>query len=193
MLRLGEQLPRKYSEGPSTSSLWIYRKSVQRFPRYLMHNQKIKTSQTVLKTEPYSRAVIIHWTRFVQPRLNYRSCCRRIQIEIRLERQPHKVYWTELNCWNARIGARAPVAHSYRRQWHSTSSKEQVPGSHSIRQQPSGWRSTALGRVPSVKVIPGWPSGRSWLRDNGRRRAVLRCAAGFWLPTFCELCDRFMA
>jgi len=28
------------SEGPNTSSLWIWRKSVQRFPRYLRHKQK---------------------------------------------------------------------------------------------------------------------------------------------------------
>jgi len=28
------------SEGPNTSSVWIWCKSVQRFPRYLIHKQK---------------------------------------------------------------------------------------------------------------------------------------------------------
>jgi len=41
------------SEGPNTSNLWISRKSVQRFPRYVMHKQKTnkqtKKSQTALK------------------------------------------------------------------------------------------------------------------------------------------------
>ena len=47
------------SEGPNTSSLWIWRKSVQRFQRYLMiKHKKMKKSQTALKTEPYLRAVI---------------------------------------------------------------------------------------------------------------------------------------
>jgi len=32
---------------------------------------------------------IIHWTRIIQPWLNYHSCCRRIQMC--LHRQPHKV------------------------------------------------------------------------------------------------------
>jgi len=39
------------SEGPNTSFVRIWRKSVQPFPRYLIHKQK---SQTALKTEPYA-------------------------------------------------------------------------------------------------------------------------------------------
>jgi len=39
------------SEGPNTSALWIWRKSVQRFPRYLIHKQK-KHRLTAAKTEP---------------------------------------------------------------------------------------------------------------------------------------------
>ena len=45
------------SEGPNTSSVWIWRKFVQRFPRYLIHKQKkTKKQQKVtaaLTTEPY--------------------------------------------------------------------------------------------------------------------------------------------
>jgi len=43
------------SEGPNTSSLWIWRKSVQRFPRYLSDKQKNKQNEQVTdsaKTEP---------------------------------------------------------------------------------------------------------------------------------------------
>jgi len=40
------------SDGPSTSSVWIWRKSVQRFPRYCIH--KRNKSQTATKTEPYA-------------------------------------------------------------------------------------------------------------------------------------------
>jgi len=48
------------SDGPNTSTQWILCKSVQRFQRYLRHKQKNdKKSQTVLKTEPYLRVVII--------------------------------------------------------------------------------------------------------------------------------------
>jgi len=39
---------------PSTSSVWVWRKSVQRFPRYFIHTQT-KKSQTALKTEPYTQ------------------------------------------------------------------------------------------------------------------------------------------
>jgi len=38
------------SEGPNTSSLWIWRKSVQHFRRYFIHEQK--KSQAVPKTKP---------------------------------------------------------------------------------------------------------------------------------------------
>jgi len=44
------------SEGPNTSSLWIWSKNVQRFPRYFIH--KTKKSQTAPKTEPYAE----RWT-----------------------------------------------------------------------------------------------------------------------------------
>jgi len=37
------------SEGPNTSSLWIWRKSVQPFPRYMVHKQKSKQKVTALK------------------------------------------------------------------------------------------------------------------------------------------------
>jgi len=48
------------SEGPSTSTLWISRKSVKRFPTYLRHKQKNKKKlQTPLKTEPYFNATKI--------------------------------------------------------------------------------------------------------------------------------------
>jgi len=38
------KLQTRPSEGPSTYSLWLWRKSVQRFPRYFIHEQK--SSQT---------------------------------------------------------------------------------------------------------------------------------------------------
>jgi len=44
-----QTLPR---EGPNTSSVRIWRKSVQRFPRYLIHNKTKTKSQPALKTEP---------------------------------------------------------------------------------------------------------------------------------------------
>jgi len=34
------------SEGPNTSSLWIWRKCVQRFPRYFIHKQTVTDSAT---------------------------------------------------------------------------------------------------------------------------------------------------
>jgi len=43
--------PSNSSERWTTSSLWIWRKSVQWFPRYFIHNKK---SQTVPKAEPYA-------------------------------------------------------------------------------------------------------------------------------------------
>jgi len=46
------------SEGPNTSSMWLWRKSIQPFRRYLRHKQK--KSQTALKTEPYLRVVITY-------------------------------------------------------------------------------------------------------------------------------------
>jgi len=42
------------SEGPNTSSLWIWRKPVQRFWRYFIHKPINKKSQTTAKTEPYA-------------------------------------------------------------------------------------------------------------------------------------------
>jgi len=44
------------SEASNMCSLWTWRKSVQRFPRYLRY-KRINKSQTALKTEPYLRAV----------------------------------------------------------------------------------------------------------------------------------------
>jgi len=41
------------SKGPNTSFVWLWRKSVQRFRRYLIHKQKIN-KKTALKTEPYA-------------------------------------------------------------------------------------------------------------------------------------------
>jgi len=52
------------SEGRNTSSVWIWRKSVQRFPRYFIHKQKTHRL-TAPKTEPSAvhcrslRAIII--------------------------------------------------------------------------------------------------------------------------------------
>jgi len=40
----------RMSEGPITSSMWIWRKSIQQFPRYFIH----KKSQTAPKTESYA-------------------------------------------------------------------------------------------------------------------------------------------
>jgi len=40
-------------EGPSTSSMWIWHKTVQRLSRYVIHKQT-ETSQKAPKTEPYA-------------------------------------------------------------------------------------------------------------------------------------------
>jgi len=45
------------SEGPNTSSLWICRKYIKPFPRYLIHKQNDKSHRHG-KTKPYLRAVI---------------------------------------------------------------------------------------------------------------------------------------
>ena len=48
------------SEGPNTSSVWIWRKSVQRFPRYFIHKQKTQTDGAKNRTSRSSlRAVIV--------------------------------------------------------------------------------------------------------------------------------------
>ena len=46
------------SEGPSTSSVWIWHKSVQRFPRYFIHKQKSSARNRTLRCS--LRAVKIH-------------------------------------------------------------------------------------------------------------------------------------
>ena len=46
------------SEGSNTSSMWIWRKSVQRFQSYFIHKQT-KESQTAPKTEPFLETVVI--------------------------------------------------------------------------------------------------------------------------------------
>jgi len=40
------------SEGPNTSSVWILRKSVQRFPKYFTHKQNTTDCMTAPKPEP---------------------------------------------------------------------------------------------------------------------------------------------
>ena len=50
-LTFGLDLQTRPSEGPYTSSMWIWCKSVQRFPRYFTHKQKTHTDDAK-KTEP---------------------------------------------------------------------------------------------------------------------------------------------
>ena len=50
------------SEGSNTSSMWIWRKSVQRFPRYFIHKQKTQTDGATNRTFRSSlHAVIKRW------------------------------------------------------------------------------------------------------------------------------------
>jgi len=45
-LTFGLDIQTHPSEGPNTFSMWIWCKSVQRFPRYLRHKQKTKVADS---------------------------------------------------------------------------------------------------------------------------------------------------
>jgi len=63
------------SEGPNTSSLWIWRKSIQQFPTYFIHKQKKVTDSTKNRTLHSSLHVV------TSLRLCYGSIALRISFE----------------------------------------------------------------------------------------------------------------
>jgi len=73
--------PSNSSEGPNTSSAWIWRKSVQRFRGYFIHRQKPKTDGTKNRTLRSSlRVVMMGWQQLQLDHMQPTFCVRHYVI-----------------------------------------------------------------------------------------------------------------